>query len=166
MHQKLYLRWLNDAHAMEEAIEQILAQQIEATEKESVRTKLQEHLDATRRHAQLMEERIEAQGEDASAFKVGSAKAFGFLDGMMMKMPEDRAIKNAIGSYAIEAFEIASYAALIAAAQEMDDQETARACEIIMRDEEEMSLWLEEQLPVATKEVMMKAAKEHERQRA
>jgi ferritin-like metal-binding protein YciE len=55
---------------------------------------------------------------------------------------------------AAESFEIASYRALIAAARALGDEETARVCEEILRDEERMAAWLTENLPRVVQETL------------
>jgi ferritin-like metal-binding protein YciE len=47
--------------------------------------------------------------------------------------------------------EIASYRILISTAQEVGDMETARVCEGILKEEEAMAEWLEQNLPGLTK---------------
>jgi ferritin-like metal-binding protein YciE len=62
----------------------------------------------------------------------------------------DEIIKGSMASFAFEAMEIAAYKALITAAEHCGDQETKRACETNLREEEEMERWLGENLPLVT----------------
>lgn len=59
---------------------------------------------------------------------------------------EDKMIKNSLADYATEHFEIASYRALIAAADAVGEEETARVCEEILK-EEEMAKWVNNEIP-------------------
>jgi ferritin-like metal-binding protein YciE len=52
-------------------------------------------------------------------------------------------MEGSIACSAFEAMEIASYRILIDTAREMGDEETARTCEQILREEEPMADWLE-----------------------
>jgi ferritin-like metal-binding protein YciE len=56
----------------------------------------------------------------------------------------DEVMKGTIASTAFEAMEVASYTILIAAAKAVGDQETARVCEEILREEEAMEDWLKQ----------------------
>jgi ferritin-like metal-binding protein YciE len=72
------------------------------------------------------------------------------LQGMSTGAAEDELVKNALSDYAAEQFEVASYRSLIAAAEELGDQETVSACQENLREDEEMARWLEQQLPAVT----------------
>jgi len=49
---------------------------------------------------------------------------------------------------------MSSYRALIAAAQDLGDQETASMCQQILQDEEEMARFLDQNLPTVVRETM------------
>jgi ferritin-like metal-binding protein YciE len=63
----------------------------------------------------------------------------------------DEVVKASLATSAFEQMEIASYKILIAAAEKFGDMETKRVCESILREEEQMRDWLDEQLPVLTR---------------
>jgi ferritin-like metal-binding protein YciE len=48
--------------------------------------------------------------------------------------------------------------ALILAAREVGDEQTAQVCESILRDEEEMARWVDQNLPMALREVLHREA--------
>jgi ferritin-like metal-binding protein YciE len=56
-------------------------------------------------------------------------------------------IRNSIANSAFERFEMAVYARLAAAAEQAEEHELSRICSTILRQEETMAEWLEEQLP-------------------
>ncbi len=122
---------------------------------------IQEHIETTRRHADRVKECIERLGADTSGLKAGTAKISGTLQGMSTGIAEDELVKNAISDYAAEQFEIASYRSLIAAAEELGEQETVRACQENLREDEEMAQWLEQQLPTVIQEFLRSKAEEH-----
>jgi ferritin-like metal-binding protein YciE len=63
-------------------------------------------------------------------------------------------VKNALADYAAENFEVASYTALVNAAQELNDQQTALVCQQIRQEDEEMALWLQQNLPTLVRQTM------------
>ncbi len=155
------IKWLNDAYGMETALIQVLENHAKDAEGHpQVRNGIQEHIETTRRHADRVKECIQHLGGDASSLKAGTAKISGTLQGMSTGVAEDELVKNAISDYSAEQFEIASYRSLIAAAEELGDQETVRACQENLREDEEMAQWLEQQLPAVTQEFLRSKAGE------
>ena len=82
------------------------------------------------------------------------------INGLGMSMMDDKMVKNVHSSYAAEHFEIATYTVIQAAAEELDDDETASICSDIIEDEIAMANWFIEQLPVVVEEQMQKDATE------
>lgn len=153
--QDTLLSWLNDAHALETNLIQVLENHAnDAKDYPQIQTKLQNHLEQTRRHAEMVKGCIERLGGNVSAVKTGVASVTGAFQGASTALAKDELVKNALADYTSEHFEIASYRSLIAAAKAMGDEETARVCQQILRDEEEMAHWLEQQIPVITQEFL------------
>lgn len=145
----IVLTWLNDAYSIENALIHVLERHAkEAKDHPQLQTGLDDHLAQTRHHAELVAGRITALGGEPSAHK-------GFLDGVIAPVQklfsgtedEKGALANTISDYAAENFEIATYHALITAAEDTGDTETARVCRDILSQEQEMARWLDEQLP-------------------
>ena len=148
---KTILEWLNDAYGMETGIVPILESQVEAAQDHpGIQAKIREHLGKTKSHAEMVKSEISRLGGDVSALKSGTAAASGWLQSVASGMAKDRLVKDMIGDYATEHFEIAAYTSLIAAAEEIGDQGVIDACEKILADEEEMAAWLADQLPDVT----------------
>lgn len=161
-HEDFVTKWLNDAYGMENALVQVLENHAKDAEGHpQVQSRIQEHIETTRRHADRVKECIERLGGDTSALKKGMADISGTLQGMSTGAAEDELVKNAISDYAAEQFEVASYRALIAAAEELGDRETVRACQENLREDEEMARWLEQQLPTVTQGFVQSKAGEH-----
>ncbi len=161
-HKDFLIKWLNDAYGMENALVEVLENHAKDAEGHpQVQNRIQEHIETTRRHADRVEECIQRLGGDTSSLKAGTAKVFGTLQGMSTGAAEDELVKNAISDYASEQFEVASYRALIAAAEELGDGETVRACQENLREDEEMARWLEEQLPTVAEGFVQTRAGEH-----
>lgn len=148
-----YVGWLHDAYSMEQSISKVLENHVkDAKDYPLMQTQLQKHLEQTRDHAEIIKGCIERLGESPSTIKSGMANITGMMGGMSTGMAKDELVKNAIADYATEHFEIASYTALITAAQDYGDADTVLACESIRRDEQEMARWLEQQLPIVVQE--------------
>jgi ferritin-like metal-binding protein YciE len=144
--------WLKDAYAMEQGIEEILEKQIgQFDEMPEAQAKVRQHLELTRDQAERVRGCVEMLGDDVSRVKSGMANVLGAVQGMSTGMANDKMVKNVMGNYAIEHFEIASYRILATAAREMGHEDIAMICDGIMREEQEMAQWLEQSLPLVTR---------------
>lgn len=140
----LLVSWLDDAHSMEKALVPVLENHAkDAEEYPEVREKDLEHLEATKRHAKLVEECLERLGEKPSGAKTMVGAVFGRMQALSTEPFKDEMMKNFLADYATEQFEIASYKSLAAAARHFGEEAIAVTCERILRDEEEMAAWLD-----------------------
>jgi ferritin-like metal-binding protein YciE len=154
-HQEMLVAWLNDAHAMETGIVEALEAQVKLAEDHPmVQAGIQQHLDATRRHAETVANCLEQLGEKPSGVKSAMASIGGKL-GAAMGAAKDDLVKAALNDYATEHMEIASYRALIIAAEEAGQPTIAEACQGILADEENMARWLEENTPALVREALV-----------
>lgn len=154
-HKELLVTWLNDAYATEKALIPVLENHAkDARDYPEIQSRIQRHIDETRRHADIVQGCIEHLGEDVSRVKGGWGTLLGSLKSISTGMFQDELIKNALSDYAAECFEIACYKSLIAAARHYGDNEVAQACEEILHEEEAMAQWLEDYLPQITEDVM------------
>jgi ferritin-like metal-binding protein YciE len=145
---KTYIAWLNDAHAMELGLVKVLEKQVADTEGQpTMQKQLQQHLEETKRHAEMMKECVERNDSSTSTTKDVMSQVSATINGLGLSMMSDLMVKNVHSSYAAEHFEIASYLTLKAAADALGDTETVAVCEEILKDEEKMADWLSEQLP-------------------
>jgi ferritin-like metal-binding protein YciE len=162
MHRETLVSWLKDAHAMESGLIPVLQNHAkDARNNPDAAARINQHLEETRRHAQLLETCIRNLGESPSGTKDVMGKITGWLHGISSGASKDENVKNAIMDYAAEHFEIASYKALIEAANIVGEPEVARVCGQILRDEEDMARWLEDQMPIMIREFINKQAAEH-----
>jgi ferritin-like metal-binding protein YciE len=153
--QELVLAWMNDAHAMELGIAQVLENHVkDAKDHPALQARLEQHLAETRRHADLVQDCIERLGGSTSAIKSGMANVMGTVQGMTTGAAKDELVKNALHDYGTEHFEIACYTSLRAAAQALGDAAMASMCEQILAEEEAMAAFLLQQTPVATREML------------
>lgn len=155
----MLISWLNDAHGMETSLIQVLEHQIkDAKDYPQVKTKLEQHLEQTRRHAQLVKGCVESMGGKTSTVKAGLASFFGQVQALSTGAARDEMMKNTLNDYAAECFEIASYTSLIEAAQALGEQQTAKVCQQILQDEEEMARWLHQNLPFIVQQTLREVA--------
>lgn len=152
------IAWLNDAYSMEKSLVQTLRNHANsAQDRPSMQSRLERHAEETKEHAHMVRECIERLGGQVSTFKTGLGTIMGTVQGVMNAPAKDEIVKNILADSAAERFEIASYQGIITAADEIGDTETAQVCRRILREEEQMLEWLEQQLPAAIRNQMAHA---------
>ncbi len=152
---KLLIRWLKDAHAMELNVIQVLKKHAEeASDYPQIKNKIEEHCKVSERHAESVKECLQSLGEDTSSLKEGISKVIGNLQGMASGLMSDTLAKNAIMDHATEHFEMATYKAISIAATELGEDTIADKCNEIMKEEEEMAIWLENNMEFVVTEVL------------
>ncbi|GAA4718074.1 Ferritin-like metal-binding protein YciE [Promicromonospora umidemergens] len=150
--------WLNDAHAMELALEEVLVRHAKDAEGDpEVQTRIEQHAEETRRQAQTVRGCIESLGGEVSGSKDTVAKMFGTMQGMANRPMHDTMVKNALADYAAEHFEIACYRALIDACDQIGAEDVAIRLTDILREEEAMARFLEQKLPGAVRSALADA---------
>lgn len=157
--QDTYISWLKDAHAMENALINTLEGHIkDADSMPQLQARLQQHLEETRNHASLVEGCLTRLGEDPSGLKAGMAKLTGVMQGagtsLMGGKQHDPLVKNGLADFSAEEFEVASYKALITAAQALGDTETGRVAQQIMLEDQAMADWLDQHLPMVVQQTL------------
>ncbi len=152
------VQYLNEAHALEVGLAQVLRSQIAMTPEGSHRSGLEKHLGETQSHAERTKAR---QGELASAgnpFVAGlafmedvAAQTLALwkapLDLMRRATVEEKVLENAKEASAAEALEIATYTVLESLARAAGDGVTADLAASIRADEERMLARLTRELP-------------------
>lgn len=158
-HQKdTLLTWLKDAYAMEQGIVESLERQVgHMDDWPDAQARVREHLELTKSHAERVKECVERLGDNVSHVKSGFANVLGALQGISTIGAADKVLKNAMGNYAIEYFEISAYMANAAAARELGYEDIAEVCDTIMSEEQDMADWLEEQIPTITRQELRAA---------
>jgi ferritin-like metal-binding protein YciE len=142
------IAWLNDAYALEKAQIPVLENHADDADAfPEVRRKDLEHLEKTRRHAKLVKECLDMLGTKPSKVKAAVGRVSGAFNAMTTEPFDDEVVRNFLQDFAAENLEIASYEAIIAAAEVAGHPRIARICEEILADEEEMVDWLRDNLP-------------------
>jgi len=156
----MLVAWLNDAHGMENSLIQVLNHQIKgAKDYPQVQAKLEEHLEQTRRHAQLVQDCVEKLGGRISPVKTGMATLLGQLQSVSTGTAPDEMMKNALSDYAAECFEVASYTALVQAANALGEQRVAQVCQQILQEDDAMARWIHQNLPSLAQQTLQQATK-------
>lgn len=153
---EIVLTWLNDAYTIENALIHVLELHAkEAKKHPEIQAKLDEHLAQTHRHAELVAGRITALGgasehQDVARHEDRLSNFLGPVQNLLADVAsaeDERVLKSTVSDYAAENFEIATYGAILTAAEDTGDADTARVCRQILGQEQEMAQWLDEQLP-------------------
>lgn len=147
--QQKIVQYLEEAHAMEQALERVLESQVAMTPRGSYRTGLEKHLVETREHAQKVGGRLDEIGHGGNPLLavVGIAETIIGQAIALSKTPLDllrgaggaeKVLKNAKDTCATEALEIATYTTLEHLATAVGDERTARMVSGILKQEQRM----------------------------
>jgi ferritin-like metal-binding protein YciE len=149
------ISWLRDAHAMEAATVRNLEQLIgRAEEYPSLKAQLQKHLQISRRQVTDVEGQLKTLGSDTSTLKDLAMRFTGWIEPFLGALAPDELPKQCIAAHGWENFEIASYRSLQGAAEELGMQDLKALCERAIREEQEMSQYLFENLPEITRQYL------------
>ena len=145
------MEWLRDAHAAEEQAKTMLSGTASRLENyPELRSRIEQHIRETERQADLVRGCIERRGGSTSTIKDYGAKMIALGQAMSGLFVGDEVMKASIASTAFEAMEIASYKILVETADHVGDQETKRVCEQILREEQAMFDWLNQNVGMLT----------------
>lgn len=154
---EILLDWLKDAYAMEQMSIEILEKQARRLEHyPKMQQRVQQHVDESRSQADQLKGLVKQMGDDISSVKSGLGSMMGTFGAIFNAGTPDEVVKNCIGNFAVENFEIASYRALIGAARELGETNVQRMCEQILLQEESMASFLEENLSIITQEFLQR----------
>lgn len=155
MTQNLLAPWLEHAHAMEIAVQEVFESHAkQATDSPLVSARLDEHLEATRGHVKIMKGDMERLGQRVSPLKSGAGSLMGSIQAIATGFLGDPVLRNLLADYSAQKYQIAFYRTLILVATEMGDVQTAETAQDILREEEAMADWIERQLPTVAAETL------------
>jgi len=173
------VQYLTEAHGKEKELVDSLTAHIEIATKPDYKKRLKDHLKETKQHAKLVERRVKKLGgavEDSAPLKLvavaaelpkrGAAAAKGAGHVIRGTGEEEKQLKNAKTEYFNEHEEIANYTAIETLATALGDKETAKIAKGILREEERMAAYLQKQIPLLTKAVVMADVPASERRRS
>ncbi len=145
--------WLRDAHAMEKQAIELLEKQAKRTENyPEMQMRVEQHLQESKMQAERLETCLKRYDKDGSSgMKDFLGKLTGNFGAITNAMSDDEVVKNTLGNFAFEHFEIACYRSLIAAAEAVGDTFTADACRENLREEEAMAAWADQNIEAVTR---------------
>jgi ferritin-like metal-binding protein YciE len=129
------VRYLTDAHAIEQQAVQLLESGPEIARVEELAHVMREHLEETRDQIRLVEERLEARGASASLLEDAAMRFGGVNLGGFFGAQPDTPAKLAGFAYAFEHLEVAGYELLARVAERAGDAETAAVAKRIAAQE-------------------------------
>jgi ferritin-like metal-binding protein YciE len=128
---------------MEQNVLRMLDGMIETTEDPEIKDQLRQHKLETERHAERMQQRLEAHDASPSMAREAGGIAGALMKSVLDMARGEKAGRNARDGYTTEHLEIASYQLLERIAQRAGDEETAEAARENRKDEEAMAKRLE-----------------------
>jgi ferritin-like metal-binding protein YciE len=128
-------KYLSDAHAIEAQAEQMLTKAIDIGGDPKLSRDYEEHLEQTRRHKALIEERLEARGASSNFLKDAAMKLGALNWGTFFAAQPDTPAKLAGFAYAFEHLEIAAYEQLRRVADRAGDESVAGVAQTILAEE-------------------------------
>jgi ferritin-like metal-binding protein YciE len=137
--QEKLVDYIEDAHALEQNVLQMLDSMISTTQDDEILQELEHHKMETERHEQLLRERLEAYGRDTSMRKEAQSIGAALLKGVTDQVRGDKPGKNARDAFVTEHMEIAAYELLERLAQRAGDEQTAEVARRNRADEEAMA---------------------------
>jgi ferritin-like metal-binding protein YciE len=132
---KEVVKYLRDAHALEGQALQLLETGPAIAGLEPLAEVFRDHLDETREHQRLVDERLSALGSRPSRFQSGAMRAGALNLGTFFKAQPDTPLKLAGFAYAFEALECGAYELLARTARRANDDATAAMAEQILAQE-------------------------------
>jgi ferritin-like metal-binding protein YciE len=128
-------KYLSDAHAIESQAEQMLSKAIDIGGDPKLSQDYEEHLQQTRGHKALLEERLEARGASSNFLKDAAMKLGAINWGTFFAAQPDTPAKLAGFAYAFEHLEIGAYEQLRRVAERAGDESVAGAAQTILPEE-------------------------------
>src|SRR5919199_3496334 len=134
--EKDLIKYLRDAHALEAQAIQLLENGPKIAELDPLADLFRQHLDQTREHQRLVDERLSAHNSGPSRFQAGAMRAGALNLGTFFKAQPDTPAKLAGFAYAFEALEVGAYELLTRTARRAGDTETALVARRILAEEQ------------------------------
>ncbi|HKH41300.1 MAG TPA: DUF892 family protein [Solirubrobacterales bacterium] len=128
-------KYLSDAHAIEAQAEQMLTKAIDIGGDTKLSQDYEEHLEQTRKHKALIEERLEARGASSNFLKDAAMKLGAINWGTFFAAQPDTPAKLAGFAYAFEHLEIGAYEQLRRVANRAGDDSVAGIAQAILPEE-------------------------------
>ena len=131
--------YVEDAHAMETNVLQMLGSMISTTSDPEIRAELERHKEQTEAQEQRLRDRLEALGRSPAIRKETQTIVGALMKGVADQVRGDKPGKNARDGYVTEHMEIAAYEVLERIAVRAGDQDTADAARRNRAEEQAMA---------------------------
>jgi ferritin-like metal-binding protein YciE len=159
------IQYLEEAHATEIALTNVLTEQVAMTPRGSYRKELERHLGETQDHARRVRGRLDELGATKNPVAAAGAIVTALvgqtvalakspLDLLRGTSGSEKILKNAKDTAATEALEIATYEAIERLARGLGDTKTANLAASIRKDEERMLAAVRKEIPALTDDVV------------
>jgi ferritin-like metal-binding protein YciE len=129
------IKYLRDAHALEAQALQLLESGPKIAGFEDLAGVFRQHLEQTREHQRLVDERLRALGAGPARFQAGMMRLGAMNIGGFFGTQPDTPAKLAGFAYAFEALEVGAYELLLRTARRAGDEETAAVAARILAEE-------------------------------
>src|SRR5438094_812764 len=133
--EKELVKYLRDAHALEAQSLQLLEAGPALAELPALASVFEEHLQQTREHQRLVDERLRAHDAGPSRFQAAGMRVGALNLGTFFKAQPDTPAKLAGFAYAFEALEVGAYELLERVARRAGDEATAEVARRIAGEE-------------------------------
>jgi ferritin-like metal-binding protein YciE len=133
------VKHIDEALAMEQTVIRMLDSLIKTTENPEIKDMFREHKLESERHADRMQQRLDAHGATPSTVREAVGIAQSLMKGVLDLTRTEKSGRNARDAYAAEHLEIAAYQLLERVAKRAGDEETAAAAREIRAEEEAMA---------------------------
>ena len=137
--QPMLIKYIQDAHAMEQNVNHMLTSMIVNTDDEEIKKGLEAHKEETRIQAERLTARLESYGAKVSPFREATAVLGALQKGIVDAIRPEKPAKNARDAFVTEHLEIAAYELLERLAIRAGDEETAEVARLNRAEEEEMA---------------------------
>lgn len=141
------LNWLKGAYMMEKSLVAVLDKQAEhAASHPELHARILKHKNETQRHVDLVKSCVTRHGGKVSDLRAEVSKLLSRAQSQMIGVFDEVVLKDAVMSSASEELEISTYKAIIKLAEHLGDEETVSICKEILKEEEDMLNFLNENL--------------------
>jgi ferritin-like metal-binding protein YciE len=130
------VKYLRDAHALEAQALQLLESGPRIAGFDALADVFRDHLEQTREHQRLVDERLAAHGSRPARFHAGAMRVGALNLGTFFKAQPDTPAKLAGFAYAFEALETGAYELLRRVAVRAGDEKTVATAERILAEEQ------------------------------
>ena len=149
------ITWLNDAYAMERALEMMLEKQtVNTAVHRAIRDRAGIHLDETRAHAEHLERCLQMLGGERSVLKTTAMQALQLATNITTIFTADERVKDYLAAIGAEYFEVACYKGLIVAAREAQEEQIIPFLQENLKQDQAMARWLDDNVEAVIRDYL------------